>query len=70
MHLGAKGDYLNHEEHQEGLDHKREVRSPKDLREFRNLARFGCISCDASHRLKSISKWVSEYFGPKFPTHD
>jgi hypothetical protein len=25
MHLGAKGDYLNHEKHQEGLDPKREV---------------------------------------------
>jgi hypothetical protein len=32
--LGAKGDYLNHEKHQEGLDPKRKVRSPKDFGEF------------------------------------
>ena len=36
--LGAKGDYLNHEKHQEGLDPKRKVRSPKDSREFGDLA--------------------------------
>jgi hypothetical protein len=28
--MGAKGDYFNHEKHQEGLDSEREVRSPKD----------------------------------------
>jgi hypothetical protein len=33
-HLGAKGDYLNHKKHQEGLDPKREVKSPKDFEEF------------------------------------
>jgi hypothetical protein len=33
-HLGAKGDYFNHEKHQEGLDPEREVRSPKDIGEF------------------------------------
>jgi hypothetical protein len=43
MHLGAKGDYFNHEKHQEGLDPKREVRSPKDDREFGDLAKLGCI---------------------------
>jgi hypothetical protein len=37
-HLGAKADYLNHEKHQEGLDPKREVRSPKDFGEFGDLA--------------------------------
>ena len=33
-HLGAKGDYFQHEEHQEGLDSEREVRSPMDYGEF------------------------------------
>jgi hypothetical protein len=69
-HLSAKRDYLNHEKHQEGLDPKREVRSPKDFEEFGDLAKFGCISWDASYWIKFIVKWVSEYFGPKFPTHD
>jgi hypothetical protein len=27
--MGAKGNFFNHEKHQEGLDPKREVRSPK-----------------------------------------
>jgi hypothetical protein len=43
-HLGAKGDYLNHEQHQEGLDPKREVRSLKDIGEFGDLEKLGCIS--------------------------
>jgi hypothetical protein len=67
MHLGAKGDYFNHEKHEEGLDPKREVRSPKDDGEFGDLANLGCISWDTSYWIKSIAKWVSEYFGP---THD
>jgi hypothetical protein len=53
-----------------GLDPKREVRSPKDFGEFGDLAKLGCISWDASYWIKSIAKWVSEYFGPKFPTHN
>jgi hypothetical protein len=69
-HLGVKGYYFNHEKHQECLDPKREVRSLKDIGEFGDLAKLGCISCDASYWIKSIAKWVSEYFGPKFPTHD
>jgi hypothetical protein len=32
----AKGDYLNHEEPQEGLGPEREVRSSKDFRKFRD----------------------------------
>jgi hypothetical protein len=55
-HLGAKGDYLNHEKHQEGLGPEREVRSPKYFGEFRDLAKLGCISWDASHRIKIIAK--------------
>jgi hypothetical protein len=47
-----------------------EVRRPMDIEEFGDLAKLGCISWDASHRIKSITKCVSEYFGPKFPTHD
>jgi hypothetical protein len=39
-HLGGKGDYLNLEEHQEGLDPKSEVRS---LKEFRGIWRLGEI---------------------------
>jgi hypothetical protein len=50
MHLGAKEDYLKHEEHQEGLDPEREVRSSKDFREFGDLAKWdyikGCIISD------------------------
>jgi hypothetical protein len=70
MHLGAKGDYLNHEEHQEGLDHEREVRNLNEFAEFGDLAKLGCISWDASHWIKYIAKWVSEYFGTKYLTHD
>jgi hypothetical protein len=64
-HLGAKGNYFNHEKHQEGLDPKREVRSPKDHREFGDLAKLGYISWDALYWIKSIAKWDSKYFGPK-----
>jgi hypothetical protein len=46
------------------------VRSPKDIEEFGDLVNLGCISWDASYCIKSIAKWVSVYFGPKFPTHD
>jgi hypothetical protein len=53
-HLGAKGNYFNHEKHQESLDPKREVRSPKDLGEFGDLAKLGCISWDASCWIKFI----------------
>jgi len=65
--LGAKGNYFKHEEHQEGLDPEREVRSPSDFGEFGDLAKvwvyfMGCIMMD-----KDIAKWVSEYYGPKFP---
>jgi hypothetical protein len=69
-YLGAKGDHLNHEKHQERLDPKREVRSPRDIREFGDLVKLECISCDASYWIKFIVKWVREYFGPKFSTHD
>jgi hypothetical protein len=48
MHLGAKGDHFQHEEHQEGLDPEGKVRSPMDFGEFGDLAKFwmhfmGCI---------------------------
>jgi hypothetical protein len=56
MHLGAQENNFNHEEHQEGLDSKREVRSPKDNREFGDLVKLECISWDASYWIKSISK--------------
>jgi hypothetical protein len=48
MHLVAKGNYFNHEKHQEGLDPEREVRSPKDDGEFGDLAKLGCIAWDTS----------------------
>jgi hypothetical protein len=70
MHLGAKGNYFNHEKHQEELDPKREGRSLKVHKEFGDLTKLGCISWDASYWIKSIAKWDSKYFGPKFPTHD
>ena len=47
-HLGAKGDHFQHEEHQEGLDPEREMKSPMDFEEFRDLAKYGCISWGAS----------------------
>ena len=37
-HIGARGDYFQHEEHQEGLDPEEEVRSPMDFGEFGDLA--------------------------------
>ena len=46
--LGAKGNHFKHEEHQEGLDPEREVRSPSDVGEFGDLAKCGCISWGAS----------------------
>ena len=46
--FGAKGNHFQHEEHQEGLDPEREVRSPMDFGEFGDLAKYGCISCGAS----------------------
>jgi hypothetical protein len=63
-------EIISTEKHQEGLDPKREVRSSKDFREFGDLAKLGSISWDVSYWIKSIAKWVSEYFGLKFPTHD
>ena len=48
MLLGAKGNHFQHEEHQEGLDPKRGVRSPSDFGEFGDLAKFGCITWGAS----------------------
>jgi hypothetical protein len=47
--LGAKRNYFNHEEHQESLDLEGEVRSPMDVGEFGDLAKFGYISWGASH---------------------
>ena len=46
--LGAKGNHLQHEEHQKGLDPERKVRSPIDFGECGDLAKYGCISWDAS----------------------
>ena len=46
--LGAKGNHFQHEEHQEGLDPEREVKSPMDIGEFGDLAKFECISWGAS----------------------
>jgi hypothetical protein len=66
-HLGAKGNNFNHEKHQEGLDSEREVRSPKKNEKFGDLANKGCISWDTSYWIMFIAKWVSKYFGPKFP---
>jgi hypothetical protein len=65
--VGAKGNNFNHEEHKEGLDPEREVSGPKVFGEFGDLAKLGCISWDTSYWIKFIAKWVSQYFGPKFP---
>jgi hypothetical protein len=58
MHLGAKGNNFNYEKHQEGLDLEREVSSPKDDREFGDLAKLGCISWDTSYWIKFIAKSI------------
>jgi hypothetical protein len=70
MHLGAKEDYFNHEKHQEGLDPEREVRSPKDIGEFGDLAKLGCISW--MHHIGSslLPSGLVNTLDPKFPTHD
>jgi hypothetical protein len=47
--FGCQGDYFQHEEHQEGLDPKGEIRSLVDFGEIGGLAKFGCISWGASH---------------------
>jgi hypothetical protein len=46
---GCQKKFFNHEKHQEGLDRKREVRSPKDDGEFGDLAKLGCISWDTPY---------------------
>jgi hypothetical protein len=51
MHLGAKGDYLNHEKHQESLGPEREVISPKDFEEFLDLANSDV--CHGMHHIGS-----------------
>jgi hypothetical protein len=70
MHLGSKVDYFNHENHQEGLDPKGEVRSLKDFEEFGDLTKMemyimGCVILDQVY-----CQVGSEYLGHKFPTHD
>ena len=44
MLLGAKENHFKYEEHQEGLDPEREMRSPMDYGGFGDLAKCGCIS--------------------------
>ena len=49
--LGAKGNHFKHEEHQEGLDPEREVRSPSELGGIWRLGKvwvhfMGCIMMD------------------------
>jgi hypothetical protein len=57
MHLGAKGDYFNHEKHQEGLDPKREMRSVKDFEEFGDMKKIGMyIMGVGGHRLPKVLK--------------
>ena len=65
--MGVKGDHFELEEHQEVLDPEEKVRSPMDFEEFGDLAKvwmhfMGCIMM-----YKIIAKWVSEYYGLKFP---
>ena len=43
MHLGAKENYFKHEEHQEDLDPKGEVRSPMDFRNLETWHNFGAF---------------------------
>jgi hypothetical protein len=66
-HLGAKGDYFQHEKHQEGLGPKREVRSSKDFREFEDLANLDVYH--VMHHIRLPSGLVSN-MDPKFPTRD
>jgi hypothetical protein len=68
--LGAKGDYFQHEEHQEGLDPEGEVRSPVDhFGEFGDLAKFGWNSWGASHRIMPLPSGLVNTMDPNSPSH-
>ena len=67
--LGAKGNRLQHEEHQEGLDPEREVRSPMDFGEFGDLAKYGYISWGASWWTKSLPSGLVNTVDPNSPSH-
>jgi hypothetical protein len=67
--VGAKGDYFQHEEHQEGLDSKGEVRSPMDFGEFGDLAKFGCISWGASYWIMPLPSGLVNTMDPNSLSH-
>jgi hypothetical protein len=46
MYLGAKGDNVNNERHQEGLSPEKEVRNLKDFGKFKDLSNLNvCMGC-------------------------
>ena len=65
----GKGDHFQHEEHQEGLDPEREVRSPSVLGEFGDLAKYGCISWGASCWTKLLPSGLVNSMDPNSPSH-
>ena len=67
--MGAKEDHFQHEEHQEGLDPEREVRSPMDYGEFGDLTKYGCISWGASRWTKSLPGGLVNTMDPNSPSH-
>ena len=69
MHLGAKGDHFQHKEHQESLDHERDVRSLMDIEEFGDLVKYGCISCSASLWTGQLPSGLVNTMDPNFPSH-
>ena len=68
-HLGAKGDHFQHEEHQEGLDPKRKVRSPMDFGEFEDLAKYGCILWGASLWIRILPSGLVNTINLNSPSH-
>jgi hypothetical protein len=61
--------YFQHEEHQEGLDPEGEMRSPMDFGEFGDLAKFRCISWDASCWTRPLSSGLVKIMNPNSPSH-
>ena len=67
--FGCQRRSFQHEEHQEGLDPEREVRSPMDIGKFGDLAKYGCISWGASLWTKLLPSGLVNTMDPNSPSH-
>ena len=67
--FGVKEDHFQHEEHQEGLNPEREVRSPMDFGEFGDLVKYGCISWGVSLWTKKLPSGLVNIMDPNSPSH-